>query len=682
MELLDDFPPGPLDAYRKKASFDWKQLKVLLDTEDIIIFKNEVVKALQSDPVFDPHDDDFSLDEIRRDTLLKEKSLDNYEALYLVNSLDGTPKLSAALQSMTQWNPSVTLREGLKTGLFANVIRALGTEQHQHYAHMADNYELLGCFAMTEIGHGSNTKMLQTRATYDKTTRTFVIHSPNFEAAKCWSGMAGQCATHAVLYAQLYTSDEVCHGIHQFVVEIRDTKSHLPSPGVIIADMGHKIGLNGIDNGVIMFDNYRVPKSALLNKHCDVTDDGVYIPKMKDPKKRFGSSLYAITSNRLNVSSISLAFLLKGITIAVRYSAVRKQFSPDDSNEELPILEYQLQQYRLLPYLAGCIVHQVALYFLTSDNTATLIEIVSGNPRPDEHERGIEIHAISTACKSFSSWFHRDGLQECREACAGHGYLKVARLGDCRNDNDVNMTYEGENNVLVQQTSNWLLKLWPMVLNKEHITSPYESVSVLNKGLTILSLKCKVTSIEEMMRPDVIINTYQWLICHLLKSSAEKYQNNLKQHGDSFRARNDNQIFYAKDLTLVYIQHYFLHRFLVFIESTNDVAIKRVLENVFALYALFNLEKHVAHLYKGAYFVSDLHSTLLHDSILRAMAAIKDDAVALVDVIAPHDYLLNSVLGNSDGQVYQHLQRAIFTGKNNMTRPTWWQEIMHNQSKL
>lgn len=102
---------------------------------------------------------------------------------------------------------------------------------------------------MTEIGHGSNTKMLQTRATYDKTTKTFVIHSPNFEAAKCWSGMAGQCATHAVLYAQLYTSDEVCHGIHQFVVEIRDTKSHLPSPGVIIADMGHKIGLNGIDNG-------------------------------------------------------------------------------------------------------------------------------------------------------------------------------------------------------------------------------------------------------------------------------------------------------------------------------------------------------------------------------------------------------------------------------------------------
>lgn len=211
-------------------------------------------------------------------------------------------------------------------------------------------------------------------------------------------------------------------------------------------------------------------------------------------------------------------------------------------------------------------MHQVALYFLTSDNTATLIEIVSGNPRPDEHERGIEIHAISTACKSFSSWFHRDGLQECREACAGHGYLKVARLGDCRNDNDVNMTYEGENNVLVQQTSNWLLKLWPMVLNKEHITSPYESVSFLNKGLTILSLKCKVTSIEEMMRPDVIINTYQWLICHLLKSSAEKYQNNLKQHGDSFRARNDNQIFYAKDLTLVYIQvstifHYMFVKF-------------------------------------------------------------------------------------------------------------------------
>jgi acyl-CoA oxidase len=38
-ELLPDFPPGPLDVYRKQASFDWKKLKLFLEDETIVEFK-------------------------------------------------------------------------------------------------------------------------------------------------------------------------------------------------------------------------------------------------------------------------------------------------------------------------------------------------------------------------------------------------------------------------------------------------------------------------------------------------------------------------------------------------------------------------------------------------------------------------------------------------------------------
>lgn len=39
LQVLKDFPPGPLDFYRKRASFDWKKLKLFIDSEDIIKYE-------------------------------------------------------------------------------------------------------------------------------------------------------------------------------------------------------------------------------------------------------------------------------------------------------------------------------------------------------------------------------------------------------------------------------------------------------------------------------------------------------------------------------------------------------------------------------------------------------------------------------------------------------------------
>lgn len=148
-------------------------------------------------------------------------------------------------------------------------------------------------------------------------------------------------ATYAIVYAQLYTPDGQCHGLNPFVIDIRDSQTLKPYPGIIIGDMGAKGGLNGIDNGFMLFKNHAVPREALLNKNVDVTPEGKFQARIEDPAKRFGASLGALSSGRVSIIQIGNTYLEKAITIAVRYAAIRKQFGPDEK-EELPIIEYQL----------------------------------------------------------------------------------------------------------------------------------------------------------------------------------------------------------------------------------------------------------------------------------------------------------------------------------------------------
>ena len=76
-----------------------------------------------------------------------------------------------------------------------------------------------------------------------------MLHTPDMEAVKCWSGNLGAIATHAVVFAQLYTPDGKCHGLHPFVVAIRDQQTHEVFPGLVVGDMMKKLGQNTLANG-------------------------------------------------------------------------------------------------------------------------------------------------------------------------------------------------------------------------------------------------------------------------------------------------------------------------------------------------------------------------------------------------------------------------------------------------
>lgn len=158
----------------------------------------------------------------------------------------------------------------------------MGTDQHLKFQRNCERCIDIGCFALTELAHGSNARAIQTTAHYDKESKEFIIHTPNEEAMKFWIGGAAKTSNMAVVFAQLYI-EEKCHGPHAFLVPIRDRETHMPMPGVILGDCGKKIGMDGVDNGFIIFNHYRIPLENLLNRFSNVTEQGEFTTFIENP---------------------------------------------------------------------------------------------------------------------------------------------------------------------------------------------------------------------------------------------------------------------------------------------------------------------------------------------------------------------------------------------------------------
>jgi acyl-CoA oxidase len=356
----------------------------------------------------------------------------------------------AAFETMGFGDLSVLVKVGVQFGLFGGAILQLGTKKH-HDEYLAPliRADLLGCFAMTETGHGSNVQALGTVARYDLESREFVISTPDDSSRKDYIGNAAKHARLAVVFAQLEIGG-TSEGVHAFVVPIRDESGQV-LPGVRIEDDGLKIGLNGVDNGRIWFDDVRIPRENLLNRYADVSETGVYESPIENPDRRFFTMLGTLVQGRVCVGGAAIYASKVALSVAVRYAVERRQFGNPGGPEEL-LLDYGLHQRRLFLPLA----RTYALHFAQEVLLGQLHAVFSSTEEVDEHtRRALESRAAGT--KALGTWHASRTIQECREACGGAGYLSANRFDALRADTDVFTTFEGDNNILLQLVAKGLL---------------------------------------------------------------------------------------------------------------------------------------------------------------------------------------------------------------------------------
>lgn len=419
---------------------------------------------------------------------------------------------------------SVAVKFGVQFGLFGGAVYGLGTQRHhRRYLEKISTGELLGCFAMTETGHGSNVRGLETTIHYEADTGSLLVHTPHPEAGKEYIGNALH-GNMAVVFGQLIIGGK-SRGVHAVLVPLRDDSGQL-LPGIRIEDSGYKMGLNGVDNGRIWFDEVRVSADMLLDRFGRIDAEGRYQSLIESDGRRFFTMLSTLVAGRISVALASVSAAKVAMTIAVRYAMRRRQFGPDDQSPETLLLDYPTHRERLLPKLAGIYAYHYALQELALRYAG----------RHEEQDQ--EIETLAAGLKAMASSHATLTIQEAREACGGKGYLSENRIPALKADTDIFTTFEGDNTVLLQLVAKGLLSGFRKQFNDAGFFGIIRLVmSRIGTRITELNpIVIRKTDREHLLDPDFHENALSYREQRLLFSLAQRMRRYLSRHMPPYEA--------------------------------------------------------------------------------------------------------------------------------------------------
>ncbi len=536
-------------------------------------------------------------------------------------------KYFTAMETLSYHDLSMVIKFGVQFGLFGMSVYLLGTEKHhQKYLQKIGSLELPGCFAMTETGHGSNVQGIETTATFDPSTQEFIIDTPNPQAQKEYIGNAALHGQMATTFAKLII-DEVSYGVAAFLVPIRNEEGTI-CPGVTIEDCGPKLGLNGVDNGKIQFDQVRIPKANMLDRFASVDEDGKFNSPITSDNKRFFTMLATLVGGRIGIPRSGLSAAKSGLTIAIRYGNNRKQFGPS-GKPEIPILNYRTHQRRLMPLLANAYALHFALQYLTHRYVN----------KTEEDSR--EIESLAAGLKAYSTWNTTETLQTCRETCGGKGYLAENRIAALKADTDIFTTFEGDNTVLMQLVAKGRLTEFKQEFHDINIfgilkyVAEIAGTSISQKNPIAIRRRDKTHLLDHTFH----MEAFSYREKSILTSAAQRLKNHLDNGMDSFDAFNMCQ-YHMLNVGHAYIERIVLQEFQQGVANAPD-SLKPTLTKLCQLYALSTIEKH-----KGWYLEQDYMEGEKTKAIRREVnelcRELRDSAVPLVDAFAIPDKCLSA----------------------------------------
>jgi len=526
---------------------------------------------------------------------------------------------------------SLAVKFGVQFGLFGGSIHNLGSKKHHNtYLTDAGEAKLLGCFAMTETGHGSNVRGVKTTATYLHDEKALVIHTPGKNDNKEYIGNALH-STIATVFAQLLV-DGKNRGVHAILVPLRDS-NHNELPGIRIEDNGYKLGLNGVDNGKIWFNQVKVPVENLLDKYGGIDVNGTYQSVIKNPNKRFFTMLGTLVGGRICVAKGALAGAKMSLAIAVNYAMKRRQFNDNLKMQEDLLMDYPSHQLRLIPKVASTYVYHAALVKAMNSYAAN-----KGDKR--------KIETQVAGLKGIITHFSTETIQECREACGGKGYLLENRIADLKNDTDIFTTFEGDNTVLLQLAAKGVLTDFKSELNAGGFMGVLKLLGnrISDKIATINPTYSGKVDREHLYNHKFHLHALDFRLRRLTYTVAMRIRGYIKKGVPSYQAFLKTQT-HILELGKAYSDVLALKWYYEFVAQIENNEYQDLLYQLGALHGLSVIRKNASWYLEQGY-INGTKSKAIRQRIERLSTELRPHVKTLVDGFAIPENLMTAPIAN------------------------------------